>query len=338
MIMVRTGSRVGKSFSRRRSSGRLDREEQFELSRRAWREVEAIVELAGGADALPAIGDGGWRWTTRAALLQRVELARAVMVADEAAGVGVGLGAQATVHYERARSLWWELAMSAQWMVPGEASRFARWWPAEDLESEARIALFVAAQRFEAERGVVFEIYAGRWVRAELRRWIEDHGREVRLPSSATRRRLQVAQIRAARGEVSTDEIADELGVGRAYLVDVLAAGETPLSMDAPLAHPGGVGTGSREERAGWTGMVYGGTLAAQGPDLDEGMDHAVRERAVDREMARLPARVRDVVQRRLAGESLAEIGRDLGISRERARQLQEQGVARLRAAAGVRA
>jgi RNA polymerase sigma factor (sigma-70 family) len=84
-------------------------------------------------------------------------------------------------------------------------------------------------------------------------------------------------------------------------------------------------------------GPTIGDTLASEPLDVGAAMDRGRATRRVQRALARLPERDRRIIARRMDGESLAEIGDDYGLSRERIRRLQAKAFAVVRERLGVK-
>ncbi len=197
-----------------------------------------------------------------------------------------------------------------------------------DLVQEGCEGLIAAARRFDFGRGFRFSTYAVWWIRQAVLKAMVRNARLIRLPvhlaalQSEIRRAASEYAARHGR-QPGEDELAECLGVGPDLVRAVMRTSGEPLSLDRTLG----------EDSDGTIHDVIGSR--APGPD-DLASRRDVRER-VARSLDRLPPRERDIVVRRfgLAGEepeSLARIGRDLGLSRERVRQLELRALGRLRA------
>lgn len=200
----------------------------------------------------------------------------------------------------------------------------------EDLVSEGLLGLVEAARRFDPERGVRLSAYAAWWIRSYMRRYTIANRRIVRAPSTRKGRKL-LARLRStqrtlaqAAGEAPTAEaVASELGVDARDVEEMEAA----LSgRDVPYR--------------GETDGAAAFELAAEGESPEQLVAEAeqrhVAGRAISNALATESARDRIIVERRHLGEesaSLAALGRSLGLSRERVRQLNGEACKRLRAA-----
>src|SRR5690606_16999514 len=123
------------------------------------------------------------------------------------------------------------------------------------------------------------------------------------------------------------EEIAEHAKLPLTQVLEVRAAARAVASTDAPVGSDGD--TSFRE------------LLATEGPTTEDEVDATLRDDAVRRAVARLPERQRDVIQLRygLTGDgptSLEQIGKQLGITRERVRQIEADALRRLAADASI--
>jgi RNA polymerase sigma-32 factor len=193
-----------------------------------------------------------------------------------------------------------------------------------DLVQEGNLGLLHALEKFDADKDVRLSTYAAWWIRAFMLRAVMRNARLVRLGTSQTQRRLffglrrEIAKLEASGLDVTPEALAQRLGVTPEEVVDMrdrLSMPET--SLDAPL-HDDGSAT-----------LVD--AVVANHTDLDDIL--AENERR-DLLLAQLRAfaetlrgRDRFIFERRLVAEqplTLREIGAELGVSRERARQLEK--------------
>ncbi len=197
----------------------------------------------------------------------------------------------------------------------------------DDLIAEGRLGLLQAAQRFEAERGVRFAVYAAWWVRAFVRRFALDNRRIVRAPSTRIGRKLAsklpstMQRMRQDAGrEVSDEELASALEAPIDEVASVRLALSTP---DLMLDDDSNVRTGALVDPSS--------TPEQQAADHETQLRLAKR---VAKALEALSSREREIVQCRYLdddGATLATLGARLGISRERVRQLESRARDKLR-------
>jgi len=189
----------------------------------------------------------------------------------------------------------------------------------DDLVSEALVGLLVAVRRFDPDRGVRFAAYAAWWIRAQLRQYTLANRRIVRSPSTRNGRML-LARLRRTQRLLGqhTGEQPDRQAVANALGVAVSEVEEIECVLSS-RDMPCGV------EIAGRTLEI-----ASEAPSPEALVAEADEQRDMRRDFRRaltaLSQRERRIIEERCLREvpsSLADLGRDLGISRERVRQLE---------------
>jgi len=209
---------------------------------------------------------------------------------------------------------------------------------AMDLIQEGNLGLMIAVKRFNPHRGTRLISYAVFWIRAYMLSYVMRNWRLVRLGTTRAQRKLfykirkvqrDLKQVDGDEAAASPEAVGRALGVasGEVIEMDHLLGGRDE-SLDQP-AHPG-----SEDDRT----VVE--VLPSAEPDpeqlfaADEG--GALRRHRVNEALQRLTPRERAVVERRYMSDdppSLADLGREQGLSRERMRQIESRALEKLRAA-----
>jgi len=196
------------------------------------------------------------------------------------------------------------------------AREYRRWGvPLEDLVQQGNLGLLKAASKYDPERQCRLITYAVYWIRAEIRDYVVRSYRIVRLGTTRSERRAMRAYRRL--GVESADHLAAQSGMplSRARkLWPLLSGGD--VSLDAQM---GDRSPGIDRVRS------IGPTPEDQVTRLDE--VNGVRE-ALESALGRLDGRERRIVEARLMSEdptTLEQLGVEMGVSKERVRQLEER-------------
>ena len=197
-----------------------------------------------------------------------------------------------------------------------------------DLISEGNLGLIKAAQRFDETRGFKFISYAVWWIRQSIMQAIAEHARLVRLPLNRIGNLNKIHRVfrdleQKYEREPTSEEIAAQLEMTAQEVIDTLKLRAHHTSMDAPI--------GDSEEGTLLDVLVKEDDVT---PD-DDLMADSLRVE-INRALNTLTQREREVVSYffGLNGQNmltLEEIGNQMGLTRERVRQIKEKAVRRLR-------
>src|SRR5437588_1245566 len=200
--------------------------------------------------------------------------------------------------------------------------------PLVDLIQEGNLGLMRAAEKFDYRRGCHFGTYATWWIRQAISRAAGDQSRLIHLPEHVATRLRKVRRVAAQFSqdhglEPLPKQIAEASNINLDEVIDLLGLVETPFSLDTPL-----------DDEAHYT---LADTIEDNAtPALVETASQHLLGEELHRALALLTPRERSVITLRYGigdgrSRTLLEVGKALGISRERVRQLEVVALKKLR-------